>query len=83
MLRKKDFIKLINLKNSFPRWGTWPVGLDGAPAGSDLLDKKKPPGAQITFILVACYTQRNTYFDNGRIFHNKNRNEPWISLAKY
>ena len=50
MLRKKDFIKLINLKNSFPRWGTWPVGLDGAPAGSDLLDKKKPPGAQITFI---------------------------------
>ena len=50
MLRKKDLIKLINLKNSFPRWGTWPVGLDGAPAGSDLLDKKKPPGAQITFI---------------------------------
>ena len=41
MLRKKDFIKLINLKNSFPRWGTWPVGLDGAPAGSDLLDEKK------------------------------------------
>ena len=44
---------------------------------------EKAPGAQITFILVACYTQRNTYFDNGRIFHNKNRNEPWISLAKY
>ena len=55
MLRKKDFIKLINLKNSFPRWGTWPVGLDGAPAGSDLLDKKSHLGLRL-LLYIACNT---------------------------
>ena len=54
----------------------------GSPLDQTCCWIEKAPGAQITFILVACYTQRNTYFDNGRIFHNKiemNHGSAWLN----